>query len=68
MKYLVVSEITLVWILKLTSNIVMSYSVILKKNYLRVLEDDTVNVKGLTGKKSHTPPFIQVIQYFGYFE
>ena len=24
-----------------------------------VLEDGTVDVKGLTGKKSHTPPFIR---------
>jgi DNA polymerase, archaea type len=31
----------------------------LKKNYLGVLQDDTVDVKGLTGKKSHTPPFIR---------
>ena len=31
----------------------------LKKNYLGVLEDGTVDVKGLTGKKSHTPPFIR---------
>jgi len=32
---------------------------ILKKNYLGVLADGTVDVKGLTGKKSHTPPFIR---------
>ena len=31
----------------------------LKKNYLGVLEDGTVDVKGLTGKKSHTPPIIR---------
>lgn len=31
----------------------------LKKNYLGVLDDGTVDVKGLTGKKSHTPPFIR---------
>ena len=31
----------------------------LKKNYLGVLEDGKVDVKGLTGKKSHTPPFIR---------
>ena len=31
----------------------------LKKNYLGVLFDGTVDVKGLTGKKSHTPPFIR---------
>ncbi len=31
----------------------------LKKNYLGVLPDGTVDVKGLTGKKSHTPPFIR---------
>ncbi|MEM3084461.1 MAG: DNA-directed DNA polymerase I [Nitrososphaerales archaeon] len=30
-----------------------------KKNYLGVLEDGSVDVKGLTGKKSHTPPFIR---------
>jgi DNA polymerase I len=30
-----------------------------KKNYLGVLDDGTVDVKGLTGKKSHTPPFIR---------
>jgi DNA polymerase I len=31
----------------------------LKKNYLGVLADGTVDVKGLTGKKSHIPPFIR---------
>jgi DNA polymerase I len=31
----------------------------LKKNYIGVLKDGTVEVKGLTGKKSHTPPFIR---------
>src|ERR671914_1373024 len=35
----------------------------LKKNYLGVLSDGTVNVKGLTGKKSHTPPFIRKAFY-----
>lgn len=30
-----------------------------KKNYLGVQEDGIVDVKGLTGKKSHTPPFIR---------
>lgn len=30
-----------------------------KKNYLGVLEDGTVDVKGLTGKKKHTPPIIK---------
>lgn len=30
-----------------------------KKNYLGVLKDGSVDVKGLTGKKSHTPPFIR---------
>jgi DNA polymerase I len=30
-----------------------------KKNYLGVLEDGTVDVKGLTGKKRHIPPFIK---------
>ena len=30
-----------------------------KKNYLGVQEDGSVDVKGLTGKKSHTPPFIR---------
>lgn len=35
----------------------------LKKNYLGVLSDGTVDVKGLTGKKSHTPPFIRTAFY-----
>ena len=30
-----------------------------KKNYLGVLEDGFVDVKGLTGKKKHTPPIIK---------
>jgi DNA polymerase I len=30
-----------------------------KKNYLGVLEDGTVDVKGLTGKKKHIPLFIK---------
>jgi DNA polymerase I len=30
-----------------------------KKNYLGVLEDGSVDVKGLTGKKKHIPPFIK---------
>ena len=30
-----------------------------KKNYLGVTKDGKVDVKGLTGKKSHTPPFIR---------
>jgi DNA polymerase I len=30
-----------------------------KKNYLGVLEDGTVDVKGLTGKKRHIPTFIK---------
>lgn len=30
-----------------------------KKNYLGVLEDGSVDVKGLTGKKRHTPLFIK---------
>jgi DNA polymerase I len=30
-----------------------------KKNYLGVLEDGTVDVKGLTGKKKHIPAFIK---------
>jgi DNA polymerase I len=30
-----------------------------KKNYLGVLEDGTVDVKGLTGKKRHIPAFIK---------
>jgi len=35
----------------------------LKKNYLGVKSDGTVDVKGLTGKKSHTPPFIRKAFY-----
>lgn len=35
----------------------------LKKNYVGVLKDGTVDVKGLTGKKSHTPPFIRKAFY-----
>ena len=31
----------------------------LKKNYLGVMPDGNVDVKGLTGKKSHTPPFLR---------
>ncbi len=34
-----------------------------KKNYLGVLPDGNVDVKGLTGKKSHTPPFIREAFY-----
>ncbi len=30
-----------------------------KKNYFGVMQDGRVDVKGLTGKKSHTPPFIR---------
>jgi len=30
-----------------------------KKNYLGVLEDGAVDVKGMTGKKRHVPPFIK---------
>ena len=30
-----------------------------KKNYFGVMRDGSVDVKGLTGKKSHTPPFIR---------
>jgi len=37
-----------------------------KKNYLGVLEDGTVDVKGLTGKKSHIPRFIK--KYFDEME
>jgi DNA polymerase I len=41
-----------------------------KKNYFGVLPDGTVDIKGLTGKKSHTPLFIkrlfqQALQYLG---
>jgi len=32
-----------------------------KKNYLGVTKDGKVDVKGLTGKKSHTPPFIRTL-------
>lgn len=31
----------------------------LKKNYAGVFKDGKIDVKGLTGKKSHTPPFIR---------
>jgi len=34
-----------------------------KKNYLGVLVDGTLDVKGLTGKKSHIPPFIREAFY-----
>ena len=34
-----------------------------KKNYLGVTKAGTVDVKGLTGKKSHTPPFIRKLFY-----
>ncbi|MHA7647098.1 DNA-directed DNA polymerase I [Nitrosopumilus sp. S4] len=34
-----------------------------KKNYLGVTKDGKVDVKGLTGKKSHTPPFIKKLFY-----
>ncbi len=34
-----------------------------KKNYLGVQNDGKVDVKGLTGKKSHTPPFIRKLFY-----
>jgi DNA polymerase I len=34
-----------------------------KKNYLGVQKDGKVDVKGLTGKKSHTPPFIKNLFY-----
>lgn len=34
-----------------------------KKNYLGVTNDGKVDVKGLTGKKSHTPPFIRTLFY-----
>ena len=34
-----------------------------KKNYLGVTKDGKVDVKGLTGKKSHTPPFIKTLFY-----
>ncbi len=34
-----------------------------KKNYLGVTKDGKGDVKGLTGKKSHTPPFIKKLFY-----
>ncbi len=34
-----------------------------KKNYLGVTKNGIVDVKGLTGKKSHTPPFIKTLFY-----
>lgn len=34
-----------------------------KKNYLGVTKEGKVDVKGLTGKKSHTPPFIRTLFY-----
>ena len=34
-----------------------------KKNYLGVTKEGKVDVKGLTGKKSHTPPFIKTLFY-----
>jgi len=34
-----------------------------KKNYFGVLSDGTVDVKGLVGKKSSTPPFIKNVFY-----
>ena len=34
-----------------------------KKNYMGVLHDGNVDIKGLTGKKSHTPPFIRQAFY-----
>ncbi len=34
-----------------------------KKNYFGVTKDGKVDVKGLTGKKSHTPPFIKKLFY-----
>ena len=34
-----------------------------KKNYLGVTKNGKVDVKGLTGKKSHTPPFIKKLFY-----
>ena len=34
-----------------------------KKNYLGVTKNGKVDVKGLTGKKSHTPPFIKSLFY-----
>ena len=32
-----------------------------KKNYFGVKRDGKLDIKGLTGKKSHTPPFIKVL-------
>ncbi|MEM1783176.1 MAG: DNA-directed DNA polymerase I [Candidatus Bathyarchaeia archaeon] len=43
--------------------VVFSYR---KKNYLGVLDDGSVDVKGLTGKKRHIPPFIK--RYFDAIE
>ena len=34
-----------------------------KKNYLGFTKNGKVDVKGLTGKKSHTPPFIKTLFY-----
>ena len=34
-----------------------------KKNYLGVTKNGKIDVKGLTGKKSHTPPFIKTLFY-----
>ena len=34
-----------------------------KKNYLGIYDDGNVDIKGLTGKKSHTPPFIKKAFY-----
>jgi DNA polymerase I len=34
-----------------------------KKNYIGVLPDGSVDIKGLTGKTSHTPPFIKKVFY-----
>ena len=34
-----------------------------KKNYLGITKEGKVDVKGLTGKKSHTPPFIKTLFY-----
>ena len=34
-----------------------------KKNYLGVTKSGKVDVKGLTGKKSHTPSFIKTLFY-----
>ena len=34
-----------------------------KKNYFGVTKKGKVDVKGLTGKKSHTPPFIKTLFY-----